>query len=403
MGPRDQPTIGIITALPIECFAVQAVLDDVTPEKAPDAGDAATYFLGALPSSVPGRPHRVVLSLLPEDGGVAAAHGCANLQRSWRVPLIIMCGIACGVPSPEDPPRHVRLGDILVAEDGVVPYGHVRAMAGGKEELRRPAAKPSVVLKSAVGRLRVAEEAGQRAWERLLDVRGRPGLEEYARPPAVTDVLVDDRGTAIPHPPASRSGHVVGRPKVHYGRIGSGGKLINSAAERTRLARRYHLIGFDMEGDGVSDAAYFQRVEWFMVRGVSDYGSGKNDLWHRYASLAAAAYLHALLGQVDPVDRPARTQVRGKVLHIDADRYEAIVDALLHVRTMHDAAGRDHVVAVLFERYGFRVSRARDAYHDTERLVRSLIRRPDGLRALYETLRGIEQDSWPLRRLAQLI
>jgi nucleoside phosphorylase len=297
MSKRD---LGIITALPVECFAVLTTMDDLEEARGPGSGDRSTYYLGTMPSRVPGRPHRVVLCLLTEDGGVAAAHACADLARSWGVRQIVMCGIACGVPNPADPQRHVRLGDILVAADGVVPYGHVRVDDDG-ERLRRPASRPSVELCNAARQLRVGEEAGQRPWDRWLEVGNRPNLAPYARPPASADVLFDDETRQpVPHPPPGDSGHLPGRPKVHYGLIGSGGRLIRTSAERNRLARTHRLIGLDMEGDGVSDAAHLQGVDWFMVRGVSDYGSRKNDLWHRYAALAAAAYTRSLLGRLNP-------------------------------------------------------------------------------------------------------
>jgi hypothetical protein len=215
-------------------------------------------------------------------------------------------------------------------------------------------------------------------------------------------VLLDDAGTIVRHPRLDESGHVSGRPKVHYGRIGSGGKLINSAAERTRLARQYRLIGFDMEGDGIADTAYLQGVDWFMVRGVSDYGSGKNDQWHRYASLVAAAFVHALLGQVAPLDPPAR-RLRGGDPPIEAQHREKIVDTLLAVRTMSDTYGRERVIRALVARYGIRIPRARDAYHDVDALVQSLGQIPDGLGALYRALHGIEGDSRPLRQLGALL
>jgi hypothetical protein len=190
---------------------------------------------------------------------------------------------------------------------------------------------------------------------------------------------------------------------VHYGRIGSGGRLINSAAERNRLAEPYRLIGFDMEGDGVSDAAYLQHVDWFMVRGVSDYGSGKNDEWHRYASLAAAAYVRVLLGEVRPRHRrayasPSRTPPRSPTVPPDD-----LVDAVWAVRTMRDREGRDRVAEALGESCGVRIDRARDAYHDIENIVRSATREPGGLEILVRILWGIERDSAPLRRLAEMI
>lgn len=401
---RAERTVGIITALPIECFAVQMVLDGVREAEAPMKGDPATYYLGTVPSRTPGSPHRVALCLLPEDGGVAAAHACTNLQRSWGVHQIIMCGIACGVPMPGEPARHVRLGDVVVADDGVIPYGHVRAMPAG-EEIRRYTAKPSMILKLAARRLQLEEEAGRRPWDRLLDVRGHPGLRAYRRPVEPPYVFLDDDSDIpTPHPPLDDSGHLKGRPKVHYGRLGSGGKLIRTAMERNRLARRYRLLGFDMEGDGVSDSAYLQGAEWFMVRGVSDYGVRKDDQWHRYAALAAAAYVHALLGQTAPLDEPADRPTNGNgALIPDDDAAAMVIAALLEVRTMSDRAGRDEVINALPPSYRTRQARSSSAYHDVQKLVENLRRTPDGLQILYRILQDAEQNSAALRRLGQLI
>jgi nucleoside phosphorylase len=417
MGSAPRPTVGVITALPIECFAVQLVLDGVRAVRAPEADDGASYWIGTVPSSRPDEPHQVVLSLLPEDGGIAAAHGCVNLQRSWRVDQVVMCGIACGVPRPDDPSRHVRLGDILVAEDGVVPYGHVRVVGDGSEELRRAAPKPSVAWKNAARRLRVATEAGVRPWESVMESRGRRGVEDYSRPPPGSDVLIDDDGNVVPHPRPRLTGHPSGHPKVHDGRLGSGGKLINNAAERSRLARAHRLIGFDMEGDGVSDAAYLQRVDWFMVRGVSDYGIGKSDRWHRYASLAAAAYVRSLLHELDPFSprfagRPAAWRTvpmtsdktsPGRPMPVTVERHQQVVDAVWGVRTMREQDGRDQVVSALTAASGARIARSRDAYRDVDSIVRSLSRLPGGLVSLVRVLRGIEDDSIPLRQLVILL
>lgn len=420
----DVATIGIMTALHFECFAVQSIMENVAEADSGDRSDGCTYFVGDVPSRDPRRPHRVVLSVLTEDGGVAAANGCANMQRSWGVQQIVMCGIACGVPCVEEPARHVRLGDILVASDGVVPYGHVRAQSEG-EQIRRPAAKPSRLFADAAGRLRVAEEGGHRPWEELIDARVRSGLAGYRRPLASTDTLFDERSSGtVRHPPMVLSGHRPNQPKVCYGWIGSGGKLIRTSTERNRLARRHRLIGIDMEGDGVSDSAYLQGIGWFMVRGVSDYGDqNKGDGWQRYAALVAAAYVRSLLGCMAPLgvaqavpDRavpPAVTQVLGqttrprpRIVELagpDQDRCTAVIDVLLTVRSMADRRGRDAVIARLPVAYQTRLVRADAMYDDVSGLVNSLRWIAGGLLLLLTVLREKEGDSMPVRRLTELL
>jgi nucleoside phosphorylase len=402
------PRFGIITALPIECVAVRTMVDGVIEAPTAISGDGGTYYLGTVPSTEPERPHRVAVTVLTEDGGPAAAHACANLQRSWRVRQIVMCGIACGVPAPDNPPEHVRLGDILVATDGVIPYGHVRALTGA-EEIRRHPARPSVLLKNAANRLSIGEETGERPWDLLLAERDLPGLRGYRRPPASSDVILDDEtGIPVPHPSPARSGHLRDRPKVHYGRMGSGGKLFRNSAERNRLARRYQIMGFDMEGDGVSGGSYLQGADWFMVRGVSDYGaSDKNDAWRRYAALAAAAYLRALLATVAPVGSGcaglAVAPPPAPAPRVGATEQEALVGALMEIRSMRDRTGRDQVVAALPAPYRTRLTRCRTASADVAALVRDLCEIPSGLLALYQVLFDIERASAPVRRFGALV
>jgi nucleoside phosphorylase len=51
-----------------------------------------------------------------------------------------------------------------------------------------------------------------------------------------------------------------------------------------------------MEGSGIQVATWTHGVGYLVVRGVCDYcDSNKNDVWQRYAAVAAAAYVRALL------------------------------------------------------------------------------------------------------------
>ncbi|MFC7761191.1 hypothetical protein ACFQY4_26510 [Catellatospora bangladeshensis] len=135
-GPRTGqssigPTVGLITALPEELSAVQALIEDITPLPGV-AGDNAAYERGSMPSRLPGQPHVVVLTMLPQAGNDAAATACTNLRRSFpEVRHVVMVGIAAGVPAPARPSHHVRLGDIVVAEWGVVDYDHVDVRPDG--------------------------------------------------------------------------------------------------------------------------------------------------------------------------------------------------------------------------------------------------------------------------------
>jgi nucleoside phosphorylase len=138
---------------------------------------------------------------------------------------------------------------------------------------------------------------GDRPWEDLLAAQARR-LPGFRRPPESTDVLYSSDGSdeQVPHPDPVRSGHRPGQPKVHSGLIASGDRSLRSARKRDEIAAAHGVLAIEMEGKGIGNTGFYEGVEWFTVRGISDYGDRHaTRTWRRYASLAAAAYVRALL------------------------------------------------------------------------------------------------------------
>jgi nucleoside phosphorylase len=301
-GPS--PMFGIISALTEEFVAFREVLDDASDPQA-IGDDRADYVFGTIPSRDPVRPHSVALTMLGATGNDAAADACANLRRSFpSVGYVLMVGIAAGIPHPDDPGRHVRLGDIVVATWGIVDYDHVDELITGPV-LRQPFPRPSPALVRRAKLLEADEIIGQRPWEDLID-RLAARLPGYARPEASTDLMYmeGDPPRAVPHPPEELSGHRPGQPKVHYGRIGSADRSLRNAALRDDIATRFDLRAVEMEGKGIGNAGFAGGLEWLVVRGISDYGHSRTTPgWRGYASVAAAAYVRALLAISPPADR----------------------------------------------------------------------------------------------------
>jgi nucleoside phosphorylase len=301
-GPSSDPVFGIVTALPEE-FAAMRALTDAAERKAV-AGDRADYILGTLPGLDADRPHRVVLTMLGETGNDAAAEACTNLARSFgSVSCILMVGIAAGIPAPRRPEQHVRLGDVVVATWGILDYDHVIDRPDGAVP-RQPFPRPSPLLVRRAKLLEADDKAGIRPWEQWLE-RGERDLPDFVRPPADSDVLyASDRARRpTPHPGMALSRHRAGWPKVHYGLIGSADRSLRSASSRDQLAASHPgLRAIEMEGKGIGNAGFSGGLEWFVVRGISDYGDRRTGTqWRNYASLAAAAYTRALLAECAPV------------------------------------------------------------------------------------------------------
>lgn len=313
--PRDElyrgarPTFGIVTALPEEFAAMRSFVE--IPRLTHVDGDRAYYIIGTVPSAESGRPHWVVLTMLGDTGNDAAASACSNLLRSFSsVRCVLMVGIAAGVPDPSRPDQHVRLGDIVVARWGIAEYDSVRDSDDGPAS-RRTFPPPSPLLERSARLLQAGETVGSRPWEDLLTAQSGI-LPGFSRPPDSTDVLhaSDGSNRQIPHPDISLSGHRAGQPKVHSGLIGSGDRSLRSARRRDAIASAHDVLAIEMEGKGIGNAGFYEGVEWFTIRGVSDYGDRHvTRLWRNYASLAAAAYARALLGVTPPFrsDRSSST------------------------------------------------------------------------------------------------
>jgi nucleoside phosphorylase len=301
-GTRPAPVFGIVTALPEEFAAVRAVLDDAAPPHTV-AEDRARYVLGTLPSADGDSPHTVVLTLLGDTGNNAAAESCANLIRSFpTVDTVVMCGIACGVPCADYPERHVRLGDIVVATWGIADYDHVVDTDQGRRP-RQPFPLPSPILVRLARYLAAVEISGERPWEKWIST-AIDALPQFARPAGSTDAGFTMGGSSVlrPHPPAGLTGHRPDEPKVHHGLIGSADRSLRSARVRDDLAGADRILAFEMEGKGIGAAGFAGGLEWFVVRGISDYGDASTgSAWRGYAAVVAAGYTRALLAECPPL------------------------------------------------------------------------------------------------------
>ncbi|GIE03200.1 VMAP-C domain-containing protein [Paractinoplanes durhamensis] len=320
-------TIGILTALPVEANAVVSLLDNVGSFH--DPLDQNRYWTGILPSTDPARPHGVAALMMSKDNTRSAAYYCANMVRTFPgIQVVIMVGIAGGVPRLQTPERHVRLGDIVVAADGIVDYTHVRQEHGKAEPRgRQSAGLISQRLLRAARELQLEELRGHYPWAVWLDPARSP---QARRPPADTDVLYV-RGIPVPHPERPVIGSMDGLPRVHHGVMGSGDVLMRDEQARDELAARYpDMLAIEMEGSGIAASTAAEDRAWFMVRGVADYAepAGKNDRWHLFASYAAAAYVRALLEMTPALDGPG-IRLGGRALPVLAPAEREQLEALL--------------------------------------------------------------------------
>ena len=216
------------------------------------------------------------------------------LGRFPTVKSVLMVGIAGGVPDPTKPDEHVRLGDVVVSDRyGVVQYDYVKHTAE-EVKVRSAPRPPSSKLLHYVRFLNVGVMEGQSPWEEPL----QEGLKKlgWARPADSSDFLgqTTNPREQVQHPtdPKRRPG----KPRVFLGLIASSNTLLKDPVKRDALRDQFSPKAIEMETAGLADAAWIQEIGYLGVRGICDYCDGnKNDLWQKYAAMAAAAYVRALL------------------------------------------------------------------------------------------------------------
>lgn len=288
--------IGIITALTEEFVSMKKMLINpktVVFPKGPNIRKSIgrEYCIGYL-KSLDGRMHKIALTQTIGPGNTAAANR-ANclLERFPNLDIIIMTGIAGGIPDPKDKDKHVRLGDIVVASQ-IIPYDFVSDKAN-IIELRGRIVPPSARLIEAQIHLEQNAFLGNKPWELYINEIIRQMPKTYSRPLEETDVLYDNNNNIIPHP-YDEERH--GNPYVFKENIASANRVLKNPYKRDELKKQHNVYAVEMEGHGIADTTWEAEVGYYVIRGISDYCDGKkNDTWHNYAALVAAAYTRALL------------------------------------------------------------------------------------------------------------
>ncbi|KXX79679.1 hypothetical protein MMYC01_202551 [Madurella mycetomatis] len=208
--------------------------------------------------------HNVVLATLPAGQNYGTGSTAALVSQSEEVlpkPLVRFARWRCRrLPNlSTNPPRDIRLGDVLVAPPeggsaGLVGYDLGKETKDGFQLLRfgHALATTEAIVRSAIGSIKIHAPNDS---ERFLVHYTNMKDEEHAHgtfvdPGPDRDVLyeVDEyrmeklvkRG---PWPDSRRT-------PVWYGPIGSGDKLMKNAQKRNELRDKYNVIGLEMEAAG---------------------------------------------------------------------------------------------------------------------------------------------------------
>jgi nucleoside phosphorylase len=320
-------TVGIICAITVEKVAACCFLEkDHSRLKSQPASDNNDYTLGQIGE------HNVVIAGLPlgRYGTTNAAIVARDMARTFpNIRFGLMVGIGGGAPSEG---HDIRLGDIVVGISGngkneLLQYDFGKTIQNRKFQRIETRNNTPLVLQNVVGGLKADYNLNghqlQKSIHNALKARKRI-KSQYEKPEAKSDVLyrsdylhTNELGGACSVLCGNKSEHIVRRPDlsnkdgnddsdtdeisrddptIHYGLIASANQLMKNAEIRDSLAKEAGVLCFEMEAAGLQD-----HFPCLVIRGICDYSdTHKNDQWHGYAAISAAAYAKDLLNRIPP-------------------------------------------------------------------------------------------------------
>jgi nucleoside phosphorylase len=289
--------IGIICALALEKAAVEAMLDEEHPRLETKEHDVNDYTFGRI------GVHNVVIACLPAGllGNGPAATVANNMRRSFPIKFGLMVGIGGGVWSKKS---DIRLGDVVVSQPdglhgGIVQWDFGKKEKGGEFKRTGSLDKPPITLLHALQRMKTRHITdGDKLSEslsimlenkpRMKESFGYQGSEHDKGGETCDDCDINKVVVRLP-------AHKDSTPKIHYGNIASGNKVMKHGVSRDRIAKSEGVICFEMEAAGLMD-----NFPCLVIRGICDYAdSHKNKIWQPYAAATAAAVARELLSFVD--------------------------------------------------------------------------------------------------------
>lgn len=284
-------TVGIVTALPKEFAAMQLMLDEKEEIENLPVDDPNEYAIGYIKSKYQNKKTKIIITSLSDMGNSIAATATTNLLRSFpSVNHILLVGIAGGVPNPEKPDDHVRLGDIVYS-DSLLQYDNIKEDED-KISIRSNSSRPSAVLIAKAKKLEADRLIGQFPWEEYIEINSEK-MEHSNRPDSSTDIC-KVFGNEIEHPVDIYRRQ--DKPRIFSGKIGSAHTLLKKEEKRNFLRDNYGVKAIEMEGAGVADSTWNCSKGYFIVRGIVDYcNPDKSDIWQNYSAICAASYAKSLI------------------------------------------------------------------------------------------------------------
>ena len=251
---KDRIDFAILAALPDERIAICNTLG-LTDDHRSDKG-IHVYWMRNLPL-INGKSYRCIVAEMTDMGNPESVLLTKAVIDDWSPRAIILVGIAASVS------KEVYLGDIVIASD-IYYYERGKELPTGKKP------EPKMIPADA-----------------LLFNKAKP---------------LSDWDAVVSYPRPGRSNK---KPRVHFGIIASGEKVVADEIKRDEIVSgQRKIIAIEMESYGVNLASWqeINKIHTLVIKGISDKADvKKNDKWRQYAAYAAAGFLKYYL-EHEPLD-----------------------------------------------------------------------------------------------------
>ncbi|KAF7586181.1 hypothetical protein BBP40_009324 [Aspergillus hancockii] len=317
-------TVGWIAALSNERAAAMEMLQvhHKKPREFNKAhNDPNAYSWGSIGE------HNIVIASLPAGvyGKVSATTTASYMLASFpNIRIGLMVGIGAGIGAYMPDNKDIRLGDVAVSQPdgtsgGVIQYDLGKLGPNGTFQRKGSLNAPPTALLSALGLIQAEHKRRRHYITKYVDdmLERNPFMREpdededmpYSRPDPATDKLflesyehfgAKDCSGCNTRYLVQRNNRRTTAPRIFYGVIASGDKLIKDPAARKAVVEDAgeECICIEMEAAGLMNS-----FPCLVIRGICDYAdTHKNDLWHNYAAATAAAYARELLEMIEVGD-----------------------------------------------------------------------------------------------------
>lgn len=349
---HDKYRIAVVCTLREEAVAVQSAFDhtflDQLEQPEVVEGDDNSYSFGVI-----GRHHVVLAHTRGDKGNIKSSTIAVNLSRSFqRIKLCLLVGTCAIVPmipdeDKDEEPQEALMGDVVISNV-------VKEYSYGKEY---PSGFKRIDLLSSVSSRERNEYARQSTPVQarylrtqlkrfLLELEQKEDLGSYGYPGHIHDILqhttnihrhrsdcescaggkmcesamessceflgCDSKGIVERertknimrscHRLKDLDNHMLEQilPRIHFGDIASGEKILKNAHLRDQIAKSNDVIAFEMEGAGVC-----QSLPTVVIKAACNYGdSHKSQKWYKYACMTAAACSKAFIKNMQMGIRP---------------------------------------------------------------------------------------------------